>query len=52
MIRDETKLGYETIGQTDAWHDDNGHAEYVLNCTRENALPRHVGKYTIKQNLK
>jgi hypothetical protein len=31
-VRDERLLGYEEISRTDAWHDDDGHAEYLLRC--------------------
>jgi hypothetical protein len=34
LIRDASKLGFKAIGKTDAWKDDDGNAEYVLNCTR------------------
>ena len=40
MIRDEKKLGYKAIGKTDAWKDDGGNAEYVLNCTRLDVTPK------------
>ena len=31
LVRDERKLGYKAIQKTDAWNDDDGHGEYVLN---------------------
>ena len=31
-VRDERLLGYEEIPRTDAWNDDDGHAEYLLRC--------------------
>jgi hypothetical protein len=31
-VRDQSKLGYETIERTNAWEDDNGFGEYVLRC--------------------
>jgi hypothetical protein len=32
--RDEQKESYGEVAETDAWHDDNGHASYVLKCVR------------------
>ena len=32
LIRDESKSAYREIEQTDAWHDDDGHADYLLEC--------------------
>jgi hypothetical protein len=37
--RAETKLGYRSIERTDAWKDDDGHAEYILRCRRMNSAP-------------
>ena len=31
-VRDQRLLGYEEISRTDAWKDDDGHAEYLLRC--------------------
>lgn len=42
LTRDETKLGYESIRKTDAWHDDCGSAEYVLDCSLLSAPPKHA----------
>ena len=33
MIRDEAKSAFREVEHTNAWADDNGHAEYVLHCT-------------------
>jgi len=33
MVRDEAKSAYRDIPETDAWKDDNGDGEYVLECT-------------------
>lgn len=33
LVRDETKSAFREIQQTDAWKDDNGHGEYVFDCT-------------------
>jgi hypothetical protein len=30
--RDQSKLGYEKIPKTDAWHDDDGNGSYILQC--------------------
>lgn len=40
LIRDEKKLGYGTIGKTDAWKDDGGNAEYVLFCSQLDVPPK------------
>jgi hypothetical protein len=40
LIRDETKLGYKKLDETDAWKDDDGHGEYVLNCVRFDVAPK------------
>ncbi len=39
MIRDETKSAPRDVQQTDAWKDDNGNAEYVLDCTLMDVPP-------------
>jgi hypothetical protein len=44
LVRDEKKLGYRDIGKTDAWKDDDGHAEYVLTCTRLDVQPKFESK--------
>jgi hypothetical protein len=31
-VRDASKLAYEAIQRTDAWRDDHGFGEYILNC--------------------
>ena len=38
--RDNTKLGWSDIQRTDAWRDDDGHAEYILHCVRRETAPR------------
>lgn len=40
MVRDETKSAFREIRQTDAWNDDNGNGEYVLECTLMDAAPK------------
>jgi hypothetical protein len=30
--RDPDQIGWRPIERTDAWHDDNGHASYLLEC--------------------
>ena len=32
--RDKAQRSFKTIKKTDAWHDDDGNAEYVLHCER------------------
>ena len=32
LVRDPSKLGWRPIAETDAWHDDDGNAEYVLHA--------------------
>jgi hypothetical protein len=39
-VRDETKLGYKKLEKTDAWKDDDGHGEYILNCIRFDIAPK------------
>jgi hypothetical protein len=41
LMRDEDQLGYKDIERTDAGHDDGGHAEYLLYCTRLDVPPKH-----------
>ena len=38
--RDPTKLDFEAIEATDAWHDDGGSGSYVLECLRLDLPPR------------
>ena len=40
LVRDETKLGYKILDKTDAWKDDEGHGEYILNCVRFDVAPK------------
>jgi hypothetical protein len=40
LIRDEKKLGYRLITETDAWKDDGGNAEYVLTCVLLSVPPK------------
>ena len=40
MIRDESKLAFREIRQTDAWKDDNGNADYLFDCTLMNDPPK------------
>jgi hypothetical protein len=47
LIRDEKKLGYRSIPKTDAWKDDQGNAEYVLNCARLDVQPKFKRVTTI-----
>lgn len=36
LVRDETELAQIETSRTDAWHDDDGHGEYVLVCDHLN----------------
>jgi hypothetical protein len=38
--RDVSRWGYEELDVTDAWKDDGGHAEYLLNCAKTDAPPK------------
>jgi hypothetical protein len=40
MVRDGSKSAFREIQQTDAWTEDNGNAEYVLDCTLMNCPPK------------
>jgi hypothetical protein len=40
LVRDERRLGYKAIEKTDAWNDDDGRGEYVLNCARLDVPPK------------
>jgi hypothetical protein len=42
IIRDTAQLGWKEIAQTDAWADDDGHAEYVLHCRRVSRAGRRT----------
>jgi hypothetical protein len=42
IIRDTAQLGWNEIAQTDAWADDDGHAEYVLHCRRASGAGRRT----------
>jgi hypothetical protein len=39
--RDPTRLGWKRIAQTNAWHDDNGRAEYLLHCKLRSQAASH-----------
>jgi hypothetical protein len=41
LVRDEKKIGYKSIDKTEAWKDDNGNGEYILNCTRLDVPPKY-----------
>lgn len=38
-VRDPARLGYLPLDRTDAWHDDDGHADYLLRCRLERDPP-------------
>jgi hypothetical protein len=42
LERDPVRLGWTEIVKTDAWHDDGGHADYLLYCKRVDSLPRRT----------
>ena len=33
MVRDENNESYVSVPKTDAWHDDNKNAHYILQCS-------------------
>jgi hypothetical protein len=39
-VRDETKRGLAELDATNAWEDDDGHAEYVFECSRLDIAPK------------
>jgi hypothetical protein len=42
LVRDSKRLGWSSLERTDAWADDDGHAEYLLRCRLEEVPPvRH-----------
>lgn len=42
LKRDPDRLGWGWLARTDAWSDDDGHAEYLLRCRLEPDVPvRH-----------
>src|SRR6185369_1052413 len=40
MVRDKALLGWKSVERSDAWNDDNGHAEYLLRCRRQSNTAR------------
>ena len=38
-IREESQRAWSSISRTDAWHDDGGHAEYLLHCRLQDIPP-------------
>jgi hypothetical protein len=38
--RDRSKWGYVDVESTDAWEDDGGHAEYLLDCHKLDVPPK------------
>jgi hypothetical protein len=40
MARDPARRAWKPIARTDAWHDDNGNAEYLLQCSLKGRTPR------------
>ena len=41
-VRDKTRLGWREIDHTDAWHDDDGHADYLLECRLLDVPPKRT----------
>jgi hypothetical protein len=39
-VRDEAKRGLVEVAGTDAWEDDDGHAEYVFDCRLRDLPPK------------
>ncbi|HOI53830.1 MAG TPA: hypothetical protein PLP01_01140 [Phycisphaerae bacterium] len=44
LVRDESKRGYRNIDKTDAWHDDGGNAEYLLECCHRDIAPKKTSR--------
>jgi hypothetical protein len=42
FTRDESKSAFKKVQQTNAWDDDDGHAEYVLHCQLHDRPPRRT----------
>tara|TARA_R110000868_G_scaffold300222_1_gene560632 strand:- start:582 stop:1172 length:591 start_codon:yes stop_codon:yes gene_type:complete len=40
--RDQTKLGWREIAETNCYKDDGGFGEYILSCRRMNVAPRRA----------
>jgi hypothetical protein len=40
LVRDPTKLGWLPLERTDAWHDDDGLADYKLDCVLLDVPPK------------
>jgi hypothetical protein len=40
LVRNSHQLGYAEVIKTDAWHDDDGVAEYLLQCDRLPSVPK------------
>lgn len=49
LARDEARSLYRDIPRTDAWHDDQGNAEYILHCTLIDTVPRHAKRSVSEQ---
>ena len=42
LVRDETQWGWAEISRTDAWHDDDGRASYLLDCELQPVAPKRT----------
>lgn len=45
-VRDEAQRNLVEIDATDAWEDDDGHAEYVFDCLRVDVAPKRTSVTT------
>jgi len=44
LVRDEEKRGYKTVTKTNAWKDDDGNGEYVLNSGLLSVPPKFTSE--------
>src|SRR5688572_7198873 len=42
LIRDASDPAWSPVAETDAWHDDDGHAEYILHAESIDPVPRRA----------
>jgi len=48
QARDMSRASYQDIDRTQAWEDDDGHAEYILHCTLVDPEPAALHKYPFR----
>ncbi len=41
-VRESAKLGWREIAKTEVWEDDEGHADYILHCRRQDGPARRT----------